>query len=120
MKKLASILLNPDIYDFFVLMRNNHYPLDKIPKVFSEFAITEILLDNLKKLNIITEIKDQSKRSWILLLTDIRPITIFPEFLLPKIRAAYRKEEPDGKITLEIARKALSLLEVSYPEKIAF
>ena len=119
-KKIASIMLNPDIYDFFMLMRSNHYPLDKIPKVFSEFAITEILLDNLKKLNIITEIKDENKRSWILLQTNILPITIFPEFLLPKIREAYRKEEEDGKITIEIARKALNLLEVSYPEKITF
>jgi len=119
-KKIASIMLNPDIYDFFILMRSNHYPLDKIPKVFSEFAITEILLDNLKKLNIITEIKDENKRSWILLLTNVQPITIFPEFLLPKIREAYRKEEEDGKITFEIAKKALNLLEVSYPEKITF
>ncbi|MHA1750534.1 MAG: hypothetical protein ACTSYF_18060, partial [Promethearchaeota archaeon] len=119
-KKIASIMLNPDIYDFFMLMRSNHYPLDKIPKVFSEFAITEILLDNLKKLNIITEIKDENKRSWILLLTNIQPITIFPEFLLPKIREAYRQEEEDGKITIEIAKKALNLLEVSYPEKITF
>jgi len=81
-KKIASIMLNPDIYDFFMLMRSNHYPLDKIPKVFSEFAITEILLDNLKKLNIITEIKDENKRSWILLLTNIQPITIFPDNIL--------------------------------------
>ena len=95
-KKLASILLNPDVYDFFVLMRSNHYPLDKIPKIFSEFAVTEILLDNLKKLNVITEIKDENKRSWILLLTDIKPLTIFPEYLLPKIRAAYRDEDIDG------------------------
>ncbi|MBY9004680.1 MAG: hypothetical protein KGD73_11950 [Candidatus Lokiarchaeota archaeon] len=119
-KKIASIMLNPDIYDFFILMRSNHYPLDKIPKVFSEFAITEILLDNLKKLNIITEIKDENKRSWILLLTNLQPITIFPEFLLPKIREAYRQEDDDGKISLEIAKKALNLLEVSYPEKITF
>jgi len=119
-KRIASIMLNPDIYDFFMLMRSNHYPLDKIPKVFSEFAITEILLDNLKKLNIITEIKDENKRSWILLLTNLQPITIFPEFLLPKIREAYRQEEEEGKITIEIAKKALNLLEVSYPEKITF
>jgi len=124
--KLASILLNPDVYDFFVLMRSNHYPLDKIPKIFSEFAVTEILLDNLKKLNVITEIKDENKRSWICLLTDIKPLTIFPEYLLPKIREAYRKgeEEEEGekerKITYEIAKKALNLLEVSYPEKVTF
>ncbi|MFW9939082.1 MAG: hypothetical protein ACFFD5_15660 [Candidatus Thorarchaeota archaeon] len=119
-QKLAAILLNPDVYDFFVLMRSNHYPLDKIPKIFSEFAVTEILLDNLKKLNIITEVKDEAKRSWILLLTDIKPLTIFPEYLLPKIREAYRNEDVDGKITHEIAKKALNLLEVTYPEKILF
>ncbi|MFX1354291.1 MAG: hypothetical protein ACFFGP_10045 [Promethearchaeota archaeon] len=119
-KQTSAILLNPDIYDFFVLLRSNHYPLDKIPKIFSEFAVTEILLDNLKKLNIITEIKDENKRSWILLLTDIKPLTIFPEYLLPKIRAAYRQEESDGKITYEVAKKALDLLDVSYPEKVTF
>jgi hypothetical protein len=119
-KKLAAILLNPDVYDFFVLMRSNHYPLDKIPKIFSEFAVTEILLDNLKKLNIITEIKDENKRSWICLLTDLKPLTIFPEFLLPKIREAYRNEEGDNKISYEVAKKALNLLEVSYPEKVSF
>jgi hypothetical protein len=120
MKHLAAILLNPDVYDFFVLMRSNHYPLDKIPKIFSEFAVTEILLDNLKKLNIITEVKDQNKRSWILLLTDIRPLVIFPEYLLPKIREAYRNEGEEGKITYEVAKKALNLLEVTYPENVTF
>jgi hypothetical protein len=119
-KKLAAILLNPDVYDFFVLMRSNHYPLDKIPKIFSEFAVTEILLDNLKKLNIITELKDENKRNWICLLTDLKPIIIFPEYLLPKIRAAYRTEEGEGTISYEVAKKALNLLEVSYPEKVSF
>ena len=122
-QRLASILLNPDVYDFFILMRSNHYPLDKIPKIFSEFAVTEILLDNLKKLNVITEIKDENKRSWICLLTDIKPLTIFPEYLLPKIREAFRGEEvegKEGKITYEIAKKALNLLEISYPEKVTF
>jgi hypothetical protein len=119
-KKLASILLNPDVYDFFVLMRHNHYPLDKIPKIFSEFAVTEILLDDLKKLNIITEVTDNNDRKWICLLTDIKPLIIFPEYLLPKIRAAYTNQDTDGAITYEIARKALSLLEITYPEKVVF
>jgi hypothetical protein len=119
-RKLAAILLNPDVYDFFVLMRHNHYPLDKIPKIFSEFAVTEILLDDLKKLNIITEVIDDNDRKWICLLTDIKPLTIFPEYLLPKIREAYKNQETDGAITFEIARKALSLLEVTYPEKVTF
>jgi hypothetical protein len=78
------------------------------------------LLDNLKKLNVITEIKDENKRSWICLLTNIKPLIIFPEYLLPKIREAYRKEETDGKINYEIAKKALNLLEISFPEKVSF
>ncbi|MFW9988939.1 MAG: hypothetical protein ACFFC3_09810 [Candidatus Odinarchaeota archaeon] len=119
-KKIASILLNPDVYDFFVLMRHNHYPLDKIPKIFSEFAVTEILLDDLKKLNIISEIIDKNERKWICLLTDIKPLIIFPEYLLPKIRAAYKSQETNGGITYEIAKKALSLLEITYPEKVEF
>ncbi|MHA2037734.1 MAG: hypothetical protein ACW98X_14950 [Promethearchaeota archaeon] len=119
-KKLASLLLSPDAYDFFVLMRHNHYPLDKIPKIFSEFAVTELLLDDLKELNIITEIIDESDRKWICLLTEIRPLIIFPEYILPKIRAAYRNEDGDGEITFEIAKKALTLLEITYPEKVEF
>ena len=119
-KKLASILLNPDVYDFFILMRHNHYPLDKIPKIFSEFAVTEILLDDLKKLNIITEVIDENDRKWICLLTDIKPLILFPEYLLPKIRAAYKNQETDSGITYEIAKKALSLLEITYPEKVEF
>jgi len=119
-KKLASILLNPDVYDFFVLMRHNHYPLDKIPKIFSEFAVTEILLDDLRLMNIITEVIDDNNRKWICLLTDIKPLIVFPEYLLPKIREAYKNQDTDGAITYEIARKALSLLEITYPEKVIF
>ncbi len=119
-RKLASILLNPDVYDFFILMRHNHYPLDKIPKIFSEFAVTEILLDDLKDLNIITEITDANGRKWICLLTDIKPLIIFPEYLLPKIRAAYKNQDSDGSITYEIAKKALRLLELTYPERVIF
>ncbi len=101
-------------------MRHNHYPLDKIPKIFSEFAVTEILLDDLKKLNIITEVVDSNERKWICLLTDIKPLIIFPEYLLPRIRAAYKNQDSDGAITYEIARKALRLLEITYPEKVVF
>lgn len=101
-------------------MRQNFYPIDKIPKVFSDFAVTEILLDNLKKLNIITEIKDVEDRDWILLLTDIKPLVIFPEYLLPFIRKKFKDYEDKDKISYEIARKALDLLEVTYPDKIGF
>jgi hypothetical protein len=119
-RKTASILLDPDIYDNFVLMRNKFYPLDKIPKIFSEFADTEQIINQLKELYVLTEIKDEKKRSWILLLADIKPLVFFPEYILPKIREAYKTSDAKRKITFEIAKKAHDLLEVSFPEEIEF
>ena len=119
-KKLASFILNPDLYDFFALMRNNYYPLDKIPKILSDWADRELIIGELKSLNILTEIKDENKKSWIFLLTDIKPLIIYPLYLLPKIKEAYKTKKKEGKITYEIAKKALDLLEVTYPEKIEF
>jgi len=118
-RKLASILLNPDIYDFFALLRSNYYPLDKIPKVFSDFAVTDILLENLKKLNIITEVIDAEEKKWIILLTDVEPLIIFPEYSLPLIRRSHKLDK-EGQLSYEIAKKAYDLLEVSYPERIDF
>jgi len=109
-KKLASILLSPDAFDFFVLMRFNHYPLDKIPAIFSEFAVTEFLLDDLERLNVITGVKDNSGRSWIVLLTDIRSKYVPPYNYIQQIKKALRTD-PDAKISYEIARKALTVLE---------
>lgn len=114
-QKLASMLLNPDIYDFFLLMRNHYYPTKKIPKIFSEFAVTEVLIKNLMDLGILTQIEDEEGEEWILLLTDLKPITIFPEYLLPKIREAYK-----FTINYQVAKKAYDLLEVTYPEKVEF
>jgi len=119
-RKLAAILLNPDIYDFFALLRSNYYPLDKIPKVFSDFAVTDILLENLKRLNVITEIIDQEEKKWIILLTDVEPLIIFPEYTLPLIRASHKTLDREKQLSYEIAKKAYDLLEVSYPEKLEF
>jgi len=114
-QKVASLLLNPDIYDFFLLMKNHYYPTKKIPKIFSEFAVTEVLIKNLTDLGILTQIEDKEGEEWILLLTDLKPITIFPEYLLPKIREAYK-----FTINYQVAKKAYDLLEVTYPEKVEF
>ncbi len=115
-KKLAQVMLNPDIYDFFQLMRSNFYPLDKIPKILSNWADVDMILDELRNLNVITEIKDEEDRSWVMLLTDIKPLIVFPEYLLPKIKTAY----DTNYITHEIAKKAFDLLEVSFPETVEF
>ncbi|MFW9948977.1 MAG: hypothetical protein ACFFKA_02480 [Candidatus Thorarchaeota archaeon] len=119
-KKLASLLLNPDIYDIFAMLRNKFYPKDKLPNIFSEFANIEIMLDDLIKQNVITVIKDQQGRNWLFLLTDIAPIIFFPEYLLTNIKEAYHNKDAEKKIPFEVAKMALSLLEVAYPEKVEF
>ncbi|TFF97303.1 MAG: hypothetical protein EU547_04705 [Promethearchaeota archaeon] len=131
--EIASMLLNPDIYDFFLLMQNQYYPVKKIPKIFSEFAVTEVLIENLKELGILTVIEDvaieykgkeegeseeeeeEEGEDWLLLLTDIKPITIFPEYLLRNIREAYK-----FTINYQVAKKAYDILETSYNEQIEF
>lgn len=118
MKKISGILLNPDSYDFLALMRNSYYPLDKLPKIFSDWFDIEVILSTLEDLKIVTTLKDKEKQGWVILLTDIKPLIIFPEFLLPKIRESFKFEDKDQKISIEIARKALELLEVTYPEKV--
>ncbi|MFX0059636.1 MAG: hypothetical protein ACFE8J_15165 [Candidatus Heimdallarchaeota archaeon] len=119
-KKLASILLNPDIYDIFAMLRNKFYPRDKLPNIFSEFANVDLMLDDLIKLNIVTDIKDLKGRVWLFLLTDIVPVIFFPEYLLNNIKEAYHSEDNKKKIPFEVAKMALELLEVAYPEKVEF
>lgn len=114
--KLAATLLNPDIYDFINLLRTNYYPLDKIPKILSQWADSEEIIETLRDLDVVTEVKDDKDRSWLVLLTDIKPLIIFPEYILPKIREAFTT----NFITKEIAKKAYDLLEVTYPEKVEF
>ncbi|MFW9971856.1 MAG: hypothetical protein ACFFDF_16835, partial [Candidatus Odinarchaeota archaeon] len=109
-QKLASMLLNPDIYDFFILLRHTHYRKDKIPKIFSEFAVTEILLENLMKFNVISEIQDNNDHSWIVLLTDIRSIFFPPYNYIQQVKKALRAD-PDAKISYDVAMKALTVLE---------
>ncbi|MBD3337602.1 MAG: hypothetical protein GF353_00745 [Candidatus Lokiarchaeota archaeon] len=119
-KKIASILLNPDLYDNFVLMRNKYYPVDKIPKIFSDFVDQNMMIDTLKDLDIITEIEDDDGRNWLLLLTDVRPLIVFPLYQLKKLQQALKSYDKEKVITHEIAKKALDLLEVSYAETVEF
>ena len=119
-KQIANLLLEPDIYDSYILMKNKFYPLEKIPKIFSEFADKEKILAQLKDNFVLTEIKDENKKSWILLLADIKPIVFFPEYLIPKIRELYKTSDEQRKITHEIAKKAHDLLEITFPEEIEF
>ena len=112
--KLATMLLNPDEYDFFNLMKTGFYPLEKIPKILSEWADREAILKELEELDIITILHGKKKKEWVVLFNDIQPLIFWPEYLLPRIRRKYKLKE----ITYEVAKKAFDLLEVTFVEKI--
>ena len=112
--KLANMLLKPDEYDFFNLMKTGFYPLEKIPKILSEWADREKILEELEELDIITILHGKKKKEWVVLFNDIQPLIFWPEYLLPRIRRKFKLKE----ITWEVAKKALDLLEVTYVEKI--
>jgi hypothetical protein len=120
LKDLAGALLNPDCFDFYTLMTSSFYPLDKLPKIFSDFVDSEFIVNTMEKLNVITKVKDKENKDWVMLLTEIKPLIVFPEYLLTKLKDAFLTEKREEKITYEIAKKALELLEVTYQEKVRF
>jgi len=117
-KELASALLNPDCFDFYTLMMSSYYPLEKLPKIFSDFVDSEFIVNTMENLKVITKVKDKEQKEWVILLTEIKPLVVFPEYLLNKLKDAFLTEKTEEKITYEIAKKALDLLEVTYNEKV--
>jgi hypothetical protein len=104
---VAINLLNPDKYDFIVLLRERPYPLSKLPKSPADsFLDTKSLLEALEKVQIVKLFKDKRDIEWVFLFTDISIDTFFPEYMLENIRTAPLKKE--------IAIKHLELLEEIY------
>jgi len=120
LKDLAGALLNPDCFDFYTLMTASFYPLIKLPKIFSDFVDSEYIVNTMENLNVITKVKDKDNKEWVMLLTEIKPLIIFPEYILNKLKDSFLAGKKEEKITYEIAKKALDLLEVTYQEKVKF
>ena len=126
-KLLSSFILNSDIYDLLALLSNRTYAREKMPKVMSEFSDPEKVIDQLIEAKLVTSIKDNAGRNWICLLGEINPLVVFPEYMGTTIQDRVIKKEQSlvdspiqEPLTLEVARKALDLLESSYTEKIEF
>lgn len=109
-KLIAQNMVNPDKYDYIVLLREKPYPLSKIPKGPGEsFETVRSFIDQLKEARIVTIIKDKEDE-WVLLLTDIITDTFFPEYLIEKIR----KGVSEKKLRKKTAIKHLEILEQVY------
>ncbi len=117
---LASMLLIPDCFDLYSLMKEKFYKKKKVPKMFSDFVEVDIILKIMEEVGVIITLKDDEDEEWIILFSEIVPIVLFPEYSLPKIIQAYKSDDIETSISYEIARKAIDLMEVTYYEKLAF
>jgi len=109
-KIIAQNMINPDKYDYIVLLREKSYPISKIPKGPGEsFETVRSFIDQLKEDRIITIIKDKDDE-WVLLLTDTIADTFFPEYLIENIR----RDVADKKLRKKTAIKHLEILEQVY------
>ena len=122
-QKLTNILLNPDMYDFIDLLKTNYYPLDKLPKILSDFIDLDTVLSTLKEMNIIAIVEDddkEEKQKWVVLLTEIQPIITFPEYLLPEILMTHATSDKNKKVSYDVAKRAYELLESTYYDNLDF
>jgi hypothetical protein len=108
---VAKDLINPDKYDFIILLRERAYPLNKIPKGPGE-SMEEVseFLRGLEKDNILKFLRDEKGALWVFLLTDVATKTFYPEYMIDKIR----QDRVDKKLKKDVAIKHLELLEAAY------
>jgi hypothetical protein len=83
---LSKFLLDPDLYDFLALMKEHYFNEQKIPKITSEFVGSAKVLQDLQDAGIAVSIAESEETKWFVLLSEIVPVVIFPEFILTKIK----------------------------------
>lgn len=109
--KIASHMINPDLFDYIILFRERAYSINKVPRGPGQtFDQIRNFLATLESDNIITVLKDKSDLEWIFLLTDITAQKFYPEYLIENIRKAVS----ENILKKEPAIRHLELLEQIY------
>jgi len=109
--KIASHMINPDIFDYIILFRERSYPINKVPRGPGQtFDQIRSFLATLEADHIVKIIKDESDIEWVFLLTDITAHKFYPEYLIENVRKAVSEDT----LKKESAIKQLELLEHIY------
>jgi hypothetical protein len=109
--KIASHMINPDLFDYIILFRERAYPINKVPRGPGQtFDQIRSFLSTLEADHIIKIIKDEKNIEWIFLLTDITAQKFYPEYLIENIRKAVS----ENMLKKEYAIRHLELLEQIY------
>jgi len=110
-KQIAEIVSDPDSYNLITILRSNYIEMNQLPDIY-ERSLDQILpsINDLKRYNIIYEIKDKKGNSWIFLKSDIVFPSFFPEYIVDSIRRRWMEKN----ITQNLALKHLELLRSVY------
>ncbi|MHA1368389.1 MAG: hypothetical protein ACTSWN_16595 [Promethearchaeota archaeon] len=115
-KQISHLLSITNVYKIIKLLRENYYKFDDLKIEFLDrynFLPSNInyLLKLLETSNVLKIFKNDNDK-FLILKSDIRYQVFFPEYLVDKIRKAWR----DGKISKKLAIKHLTMLRDVYLE----
>ncbi len=110
-QQIAEIVADPNNYNLITILRNNYIEINQLPDIY-EKPLDQIMpsINELKRHNIISEIKDKKGSIWIFLKSDIVFPSFFPEYLVDSIRRRWMEKN----ITQDLALKHLELLRSVY------
>jgi len=110
-KIIAEIAADPNHYNLITILRNNYIEINQLADIYQK-DLDQIApyINDLKRYNIIDEIKDKKGSSWIFLKTDVVFPTFFPEYIVDAIRRRWMEKD----IVQNIAVKHLELLKSVY------
>lgn len=110
--RFSKALSNPDIYLIVKMLREGVYHLEELEaklNINNEESFHD-LIDQLKELDIINDVKDSEGKDWLILKSDLKYATFFPEYLIDVIRKRWN----EGTLEQRQAVKHLELLKESY------
>jgi len=115
-ENLSKFFLDFDAYDIIHALRSGPIELEQLKAKFdmAESKFKRILKE-LKDADIISQIKDEDRRSHLLLLCNPELSTVYPEWLIQRIVDLYNSEDVDNRQAIHY----LEVLKMSHPSQIA-
>ncbi|MFX0097931.1 MAG: hypothetical protein ACFE7E_09250 [Candidatus Hodarchaeota archaeon] len=110
--RFSKVLSSPDIYLIIKKLRQGPYYFEELEDELDLYAKDSLpsLIDQLKKLDVVNDIEDTEGRQILLLKSDMKFTTFFPEYLIDVIRKRWN----EGTLEQRQAIKHLELLKDSY------
>ena len=110
--RFSKAVSNPDIYLIIKILREGICYLEELEAELNLDNKKSLhdLIDQLKQLDIVNDVEDGEGKKWIILKSDLKYATFFPEYLIDVIRKRWN----EGTLEQRQAIKHLELLRESY------